>query len=86
MIFSADNVNASVNNGAEALDKTKEDLNQFANNASSMAEQAKATGETLFGHAKGAATEAIAAGSRAAEGIVDQKLKEAENVMAFDFL
>lgn len=62
-----------MNAGAEALDKTKQDLSQLANNA-------KTTGATLLDHAKGAAEHAIAAGSKAAEGIADEKLKEAENV------
>lgn len=77
-------MNASINNGADAIDKTKQDLNALANDASSMAERAKATGGTLLDHAKGAATEAIAAGSKAAENIVDEKLKEAENVISID--
>lgn len=55
-------------------------MNQLASDASGLASKAKETGGTLLGHAKGAANEAVAAGSRAAENIVDQKLKEAENV------
>lgn len=79
--ITADEVNASINNGADAIDKTKQDLNALATDASSMAERAKATGGTFLDHAKGAATEAIAAGSKAAENIVDEKLKQAENVI-----
>lgn len=75
--FPADDVNA----GADALDKAKGDLSQLASDASTMADQAKSTGATLLDHAKGAATQAIAAGSVAAESIVDQKMKEAENVI-----
>lgn len=73
-------MNASMNNGAEALDKTKQELEGLANDASSFAEKAKASGGVLFDHAKGAANEALAAGTKAAENIVDEKLKEAENV------
>lgn len=79
--FSAEEVNTSINNGAEALDKTKQDLNQLADDATTLAEKAKATGGTALDHAKGAATAAIAASSKTAEGIVDQKLKDAENVI-----
>lgn len=80
ILISADDVNASISNGADALDKTKEDLNALANDASTLAERAKTAGGTLFDHAKGAANEAIAAGSKAAESIADEKLKQAENV------
>lgn len=76
----ADDANASVNNGAEALDKAKEDLGHLANDASSLADQAKTAGSSFFGHAKGAAAAAFEAGSKAAENVVDEKLKEAENV------
>lgn len=37
----------------------------------------------MFDHAKGAATAAIAAGSKHAEDIADEKLKEAESVSPF---
>lgn len=47
---------------------------------SELANNAKTTGATLLDHAKGAATHALAAGSKAAEEIADEKLKEAENV------
>lgn len=73
-------MNASIANGADALDKTKQDLNALANDASQLADRAKATGGSLFDHAKGAADAALAAGSKAAENIVDEKLKQAENV------
>lgn len=81
--FTADEANSSLNNGAEALDKAKEDLTHLASDASSMAEQAKAAGGTFLDHAKGAANAAFAAGSKAAENVVDEKLKEAEHVRLF---
>lgn len=80
-LFLAEEVNTSINNGAEALDKTKQDLNQLAEEATTLAGKAKQAGGTALDHAKGAATAAIAAGSKAAEEIVDQKLKESENVI-----
>lgn len=55
-------------------------MSTLKNDASSLAEQAKATGDNLLGHAKAAANEAIAAGSKAAENIADEKLKQAEQV------
>lgn len=45
-----------------------------------MADHAKLTGASMFDHTKGAAAAALAAGSKAAEDIADEKLKEAENV------
>lgn len=45
-----------------------------------FAEEAKTTGASLFDHAKGTAAAAIAAGSKAAEDIADEKLKDAESV------
>lgn len=63
---------------AEDAEKAKNDLSEFA-------EEAKSTGASMFDHAKGAATAAIAAGSKAAEDIADEKLKEAESV-SFDNL
>lgn len=79
--ISATEVNDSVTNGASALDKTKQDLNQLASDASGVAEKAKETGGTALDHAKGAANAAMAAGSKAVENIVEQKLKDAENVI-----
>lgn len=67
--ISADEASASANSAADAMDKAKQDLGEAANTAG-----------TFFDHAKGAANEAISAGSKAAENIVDQKLKEAEGV------
>lgn len=52
----------------------------MASDASALAERAKATGGSLFDHAKGAADAALTAGSKSAENIVDEKLKQAENV------
>lgn len=57
-------------------EKAKHDLSEFA-------EEAKTTGASMFDHAKGAATAAIAAGSKAAEDIADEKLKQAESVSFF---
>lgn len=59
-----------------------DDANEGADALGEAAEHAKLTGASLFGHAKGAAAAAIAAGSKTAEEIADQKLKEAENVMS----
>lgn len=58
---------------AQDAEKAKHDLGEFA-------EEAKTTGSSLFDHAKGTAAAAIAAGSKAAEDIADEKLKEAESV------
>lgn len=58
---------------AEDAEKAKHGLSEFA-------EEAKTTGASMFDHAKGAATAAIAAGSKSAEDIADEKLKEAESV------
>lgn len=69
-----------MNNANESIDNAKQNINQLAQDASATAAQVKSTAGTLFDHAKGAANEALAAGSKAAENIVDQKLKEAENV------
>lgn len=56
-------------------------MSELADDASAMAEHAKTTGASMFDHAKGAATAALTAGSKAAEEIADEKLKEAENVI-----
>lgn len=48
-----------------------------------LASDAKAAGGTIFDHAKGAAAAAFEAGSKAAENVVDEKLKEAEHVRPF---
>lgn len=61
---------------AEDAEKAKHDLSEFA-------EEAKTTGASMFDHAKGAAAAALAAGSKAAEDIADEKLKEAESVSLF---
>lgn len=66
---------------AEDAEKAKHDLGEFAQDASAMAEHAKETGASLLDHAKGAAAAALAAGSKAAEEIADEKLKDAENVI-----
>lgn len=78
--FAADDVNVSVSNGSEAIDKTKQDFNQLASDASAMAEQAKIAGGNFMDHAKGAAAAAVAAGSAAAENIFDEKMKQTEEV------
>lgn len=48
-----------------------------------LASDAKAAGGSIFDHAKGAAAAAFEAGSKAAENVVDEKLKEAEHVRPF---
>lgn len=58
----------------------KNNLSQMSDEASKAASDAKSTATNLFDHAKGAANAAMVAGSKAAENIVDQKLKEAEHV------
>lgn len=65
-----------MNNGAESLDKAKENLTHLASDA-------KAAGGTIFDHAKGAAAAAYEAGTKAAENVYDEKLKEAEHVRPF---
>lgn len=78
--IAGDEASASANNAADSIENAKKNLGQLADDASSTAAQAKSTAGNLFDHAKGAANEALAAGTKAAENIVDQKLKEAETV------
>lgn len=52
-LYEADEANASVNGAAETIDKTKKNLNDLSNDATTLADQAKSTAGTFFDHAKG---------------------------------
>lgn len=80
MLFLANEANTSLNNANDSIENAKKNLDQMSDEASKAAADVKSTATTLFDHAKGAANAAIEAGSKAAENIVDQKLKEAEHV------